>query len=155
MDLCGGNLIPVVNDNGRVLVKGDGTPIGGMFAELPEPERSKACCEWLADWIERSAAIQGEGGKPPTYQFSELRNIVRDQLKGQERAVMDGLCDAGGEKSLADIKMLCGWLDPIESCWNSLRLRLNKKLHSYGWKIITHDRVARLKTITTHPSKGT
>lgn len=45
---------------------------------------------------------------------------------------------------MADLKTLCDWQDPSESAWNSLRMRLNKKLEAHGWKVKTHGRAARL-----------
>lgn len=81
--------------------------------------------------------------------YAALRAFARNRLKGQERAVIEALCDAGGELSLSDIKTLCDWQDPIESAWNSLRMRLNKKLESHGWKVRTHGRAAILKKLDT------
>jgi len=94
---------------------------------------------WYAAETQQSA-----GGKPPADPFADLRNYARTKLKGQERAVVEALCDAGGELPLADVKTLCDWQDPIESAWNSLRMRLNHKLESHGWKLKTQGRTARL-----------
>lgn len=97
-------------------------------------------------------ANAAEGGKPgtvakpesPADPFAELRQFARTELKGQERAVIEALCDAAGELPLTDVKALCNWQDPIESAWNSLRMRTNKKLELQGWKVITRGRSARL-----------
>ena len=83
-----------------------------------------------------------EGGKPADA-YAELRRLARD-LSKQERAVTEALCDVGGELPLADVKTLCDWQDPIESAWNSLRTRLNKKLEPHGWTLKTKGRAARL-----------
>jgi hypothetical protein len=88
-------------------------------------------------------SAQGEGGKPVADGFADLRRLARD-LSKQERAFVEALCDAGGELSLVDVKTLCDWQDPIESAWNSLRTRLNKKLESHGWKVTTKGRAARI-----------
>jgi len=76
--------------------------------------------------------------------FADLRRFARAQLKGQERTLIEALCDAGGELPLADVKAMFDWQDPIESAWNSLRIRLNKKLEPHGWKVKTQGRAARL-----------
>lgn len=81
--------------------------------------------------------------------YAALRAFARNRLKGQERAVIEALCDAGGELSLSDMKTLCDWQDPIESAWNSLRIRVNKKLQSHGWKVRTQGRAAILKKLDT------
>jgi hypothetical protein len=79
--------------------------------------------------------------------FAEPRQFVRSKLKGLERKVMEALFEASGELPLANVKTLCEWSDPIESVWNSLRLRLNKKLASLGWVLKTEGRKARLSKI--------
>jgi hypothetical protein len=90
---------------------------------------------------------QGEGEKPKPADdpYADLRQFGRNTLKGQERAVIEALCDAGGELTMADVKMLCEWEDPIDDAWNSLRKRLNNKIRPHGWNLETHDRRARLK----------
>jgi hypothetical protein len=88
---------------------------------------------------------EGEKPKPPDDPYADLRDFACSELKGQERAVIEALCDAGGELTMADVKTLCEWEDPIDDAWNSLRKRLNNKIRPHGWNLETHDRRARLK----------
>lgn len=90
-----------------------------------------------------NATTRDEAEKPPPDPYAELRRLARG-LSKQERAVIEALCDARGELSLADVKTLCDWHAPIESAWNSLRMRLNKKLTSHGWEVKTQAGTARL-----------
>jgi hypothetical protein len=160
-DLCGGNMVMGnlrgEDARGRIIFE-DSRNSGGLMPriavghlDLPHKERCAATCEWLADLIERAAAAptkQGEGEKPPADPFAELREFAHAHLKGQGRAVIEALCAAGGELPLADVKTLCDWQDPIDDTWNSLRQRLNAKIIVHSWKLVTHDRKARLEHAT-------
>lgn len=85
------------------------------------------------------------GETPPAKDdYAKLRKFAGDNLRGLGRAVIEALCNAGGELPLADIKALCKWPGSIDDSWNSLRKRLNKKITSLGYELTTHDRKARL-----------
>ena len=75
--------------------------------------------------------------------YAPLRDLAREQSK-QLRSVLEALCDQAGELSLGDVKALCQWSDPIESAWNSLRMRLNRELAPLGWGVCTKAGRARL-----------
>jgi hypothetical protein len=117
----------------------------GMLAHLDSLATSNMA---MRQSVVDLAARLGGGTTPlssgPADPFVDLRRFARTELKGQERAVIEALCDANGELSLADVKARCDWQDPIESSWNSLRTRLNKKLGRLRWRLITRDRTARL-----------
>lgn len=68
--------------------------------------------------------------------YAALLSFARADLKGQERAVIDALCDAGGELPIADLafKAGVGWDDPFQGFKDSQR-RLNPKLRPAGWRL--------------------
>jgi hypothetical protein len=74
---------------------------------------------------------------------ADLRKFAHS-LSRQERIALEAICDAGGVLSLKVVGKLCGWDDPIDDSWNSLRQRLNKKLTSRGWRIRTKNQAAHL-----------
>lgn len=89
-------------------------------------------------------ANAAEGGKPgtvakpesPADPFAELRQFARDELKGQERAVIEALCDAAGELPLTDLAVVngVGWDDPFQGFKDAQR-RLKPKLQRIGWTL--------------------
>jgi len=97
---------------------------------------------------------QGEGEKPPPDQFADLRRFTRDKLKGQERAVMEALCDAGGEVPIADlaVKDGVGWDDPKRGFTNAQR-RLKDKLSGQGWRLFRHDNAAKLLAVNARKTR--
>ena len=93
---------------------------------------------------------------PPPDPYAELRVFARDQLKGQERAVIEALCDAGGEMAIADLATKPGvdWSIPKVGFTNAQR-RLKKRLKRLGWVLSRHDNTARLRPAkTTAPAKA-
>jgi hypothetical protein len=68
--------------------------------------------------------------------FADLLEFARTRLKGQERAVIEALCDAGGELPIADLAVLggIGWDDPFQGFKDAQR-RLNLKLKPEGWRL--------------------
>jgi hypothetical protein len=68
--------------------------------------------------------------------FAGLLEFARTKLKGQERAVIEALCDAGGELPIADLAVLdgVGWDDPFQGFKDAQR-RLNPKLKPEGWRL--------------------
>jgi hypothetical protein len=79
--------------------------------------------------------------------FGDLRRFAQDQLKGHQRRVLEALC-VDGELPLETVRMICDWMPPIESAWNSLRCNLNQKLRSHGWQIKTLDHTAKLVNLS-------
>jgi hypothetical protein len=92
----------------------------------------------------------GEGGKLAADPYADLRQFARDELKGQERAVIEALCDAGGTLRLADLAVKSGvnWTDAKEGFKNA-RDRLNGKLKNQGWVISRYDNQAKLRRKTS------
>jgi hypothetical protein len=68
--------------------------------------------------------------------FADLLEFACAKLKGQERAVIEALCDAGGELPIADLAVLggIGWDDPFQGFKDAQR-RLNPKLKPEGWRL--------------------
>jgi hypothetical protein len=80
----------------------------------------------------------------------EISNGLRDaakalHLKGNQAAIVEMLCDAGGKVSLADLAIKCGWSAPYTNTWNSTRCKLNRKLNKYGYRLETFDMNAVVK----------
>lgn len=75
--------------------------------------------------------------------FAELRRFAADRLKGQERATIEALCDAGGALPLGDLAIAAGWNHPQKS-FESVQRRLNQKLRRHKYRISRHDNAARL-----------
>lgn len=93
-------------------------------------------------------AAPDEGGTPVVDPFAGLREFARNQLKGQERAVIEALCSAGGEMPIADLAVKGGidWDNEVEGFRNAQK-RLNPKLKKIGWTMVRHDNAANLKQI--------
>jgi hypothetical protein len=83
----------------------------------------------------------------PADPYADLRRFARADLKGQERAVIESLCDAGGELTIADlaVKDGVGWSDPFQGFKDAQR-RLNPKLKPRGWRLERQNNAARLVT---------
>jgi hypothetical protein len=66
-------------------------------------------------------------------------------LKGQERAVVEHLCNAGGELPISDLAHMEGvdWSDPIQG-FKNLQRRLLPKLKPFGWELRRQNNTARL-----------
>ncbi len=100
------------------------------------------------------AARESEGGMPPTNlrqyakPFDTLRSFAAARLKGQERAVIEALCDANGELPIADLAVKEGvdWTDSIQGFKNS-RNRLTPKLRKQGWRLRQQNLNAKLMVI--------
>lgn len=92
-----------------------------------------------------AGAEESEGEKPPADTYADLRRFARAELKGQERAVIEALCDAGGELPIADLAVTdgVGWDDPKRGFTNAQR-RLKGKLSRQGWTLIRHSNAAKL-----------
>jgi hypothetical protein len=99
----------------------------------------------------QAGGMTDEGPKPPADPYDDLRQLAR-KLSKQESNFIEAICNAKGELRLADVKTLNDWQEPIESAWNSLRSRLNKKLKPVSWKVIVKAKVARLTKLV--PEKG-
>ena len=89
-------------------------------------------------------AGQSEGGTPAD-PYAELRAFARDKLRGQERAVIEALCAAGGELSIADLAVKPGVnFSDSESGFKAVRRRLNPKLKKRRWILSRVDNTAKL-----------
>jgi len=90
----------------------------------------------------------GQEAKSPADRFAQLRRFARSNLKGQERAVIEALCDAAGELPLADLAVTdgVGWDDP-KTGFKSAQRRLNIKLSREGWNLTRHDNAAKLLAV--------
>ena len=91
----------------------------------------------LNAWIKIAQALDLKpvtDGIPDPY--AVLRRFALTGLKGQERAVIDALCDAGGELLVANLAVRdgVGWEDPFQGFKDAQR-RLNPKLMSKGWRV--------------------
>jgi len=82
---------------------------------------------------------------PPPDPFADPRKFAHAELKGQERAVIEALCDAGGELPIADLAAVggVGWDDPFNGFRNAQQ-RLNPKLKSLGWTLMRQNNAANL-----------
>ena len=78
--------------------------------------------------------------------FAELRQFACNDLKGQERAVIEALCDAGGELPIADlaVKPGVGWEDAYKG-FESVQRRLSPKIKKQRWKLTRQNNTATLK----------
>ena len=89
-----------------------------------------------------------EGEKLLPDPFVGLLEFARTRLKGQERAVIEALCDAGGELPIADLAVLggIGWDDPFQGFKDAQR-RLNPKLKPEGWRLERRNNAGFLVTL--------
>jgi hypothetical protein len=114
-------------------------PILGQVLDLPNVEA-------VLTVPSPNGAQQSEGEKPkPADPFAELRTLARTKLKGQERAVIEALCDAGGELPIADLAILdgVGWDDPFNGFRNAQQ-RLKRKLKRLKWTLNRQRNAAKL-----------
>jgi hypothetical protein len=91
---------------------------------------------------------QAEGSNPPgdpPDKFAELLTFARDNLKGQERAVIEALCASNGELPIPDLAVKNGvnWEDAFKGFKNA-QDRLNPKLKATGWKLTRLENKAKL-----------
>ena len=106
------------------------------FAEIP---KAKQATEAVGNKAEKP------GADDP---FADLRRFARTKLKGQERAVIEALCDAGGELPIADLAVKDGvdWNDEFDGFKNAQR-RLNPKLKRICWRLSRQSNAATLDRI--------
>jgi hypothetical protein len=122
--------------------------------DLPHNERCAASCEWLADIIESASVTSsppiddsnGEG--KPADSYRELRRYAREELKGQERSVIEELCNSNGVLPIADLALKpgVGWNDP-EQGFKDVQRRLNPKLKKQKWRLFRRNNAANLATL--------
>ena len=93
---------------------------------------------------DQGGAGQDEGGTPAD-PYAELRAFARNRLRGQERAVLEALCDANGELSIVDLATKSGvnWTKAKEQ-FKDVRRRLNPKLNKRRWILNRVDNTAKL-----------
>jgi hypothetical protein len=89
-----------------------------------------------------------QGGTPPADPYADLRRFARVELKGQEKAVIEALCDAGGELLIAAlaVKDGVGWEDAFKGFAN-VQQRLNPKLKSHRWTLVRQGNAAKLNSM--------
>jgi hypothetical protein len=116
-------------------------PILGQVLDLPDLEAALR--------VEPAApspnGTQQSEREKPADPFAELRVFARTKLKGQERAVIEALCDAGGELPIADLAILdgVGWDDPCSGFRNAQQ-RLKRKLKRLKWTLNRQAGAAKL-----------
>jgi hypothetical protein len=117
-------------------------PILGAVLDLLDLEA--ALCAEPATAVPLPTGAQQKPDDP----FAELREFARTKLKGQERAVIEALCDAGGELPIADLAVEDGvsWDDPVQGFKNAQR-RLNRKLKLKGWRLERQNNAGFLKAV--------
>jgi hypothetical protein len=123
-----------------------------IMPRLAELERVRP--ELVAEYFRtvKDSTGQGEGSPPPAGPYADLRQLASDQLKGQERAVVEALCDAGGKLLLTALafKKGVGWEDP--PCgFSNVQRRLKPKLKRAGWAVERCDNSAHLVKLKAHP----
>jgi hypothetical protein len=108
--------------------------------------KEPAGAKQLAGHANRDETPQREGETMPASPFADLRQFARAELKGQERAVIDALCDANGEMRIADlaVKDGVGWDNPFQGFRNAQQ-RLNRKLKPRRWRLARQNSAAQLK----------
>ncbi len=81
----------------------------------------------------------------PIDSFAELRKFAQDKLKGQERAVIEALCNAAGTLPIADLALKggVGWDDPTQGFRNAQQ-RLSPKLKPLCYTLVRQDGAAKL-----------
>ena len=118
---------------------------GKIFARAVELQND---LNRIAVLIGAAETRQNEGSKPDADAdpFVKLRDFARGKLKGQERAVVEALCDVGGELPIVDLAVKDGidWGDEAEGFKNVQR-RLKSKLKRIGWTISRQNNAARLR----------
>jgi hypothetical protein len=106
----------------------------------------------------KQSKAPSEGDTPPdsppppkdgsTGPHADLRDFARKNLKGKEQAVIEALCDANGERPIADlvIKAGLGWVgwDGQTKGFKNVQRRLNPKLKPEGWRLERRKNAATL-----------
>jgi hypothetical protein len=94
-----------------------------------------------------AGAGEVEGVNAVADRYADIRQFARSNLKGQERAVVEALCDARGELPIPDlaVKDGVGWGDPFQG-FKDVKRRLAPKLKRRGLRLERHDNSARLVT---------
>jgi hypothetical protein len=105
--------------------------------------------EWWDSRAVAGEATQGQGHSPGTDPFADLRRFARDRLKGQERAVIEALCTAGGELPIEELAIdpSVDWSDPFKG-FESAQRRLNPKIAKHGWRLTRQGNAAHLMNIS-------
>jgi len=91
----------------------------------------------------------GEGRRAPgaVSRWESLRGLIGSlKLKGNERAVVEAICDGDGSASVEDLGVELEWMNPDDNC-NSTLKRLKPKLKRHGWQLYRHDGSARAEQI--------
>jgi hypothetical protein len=125
------------------------------FEGVPEGEANDRESSYLRStpalqkwWHESLTEAGNEEVKQAACLFGELRQYARKQLKGQERAVIEALCDSHGELPIPDLALKDGveWDDPFQG-FKDVRYRLKPKLKRKGWQLERQNNAARLVKI--------
>lgn len=107
--------------------------------------------QYLEAWLHAPANPKVESRQLPLPPdpFADLRQFAREELRGQQRAVVLALCDAKGELLIADLALKedVGWEDPIDG-FKGVQRNLNPKLKKRKpsrWRLERHNNAARLR----------
>jgi hypothetical protein len=120
-----------------------------LLLPMSDGLRDRLRDELVAAILANTTALpaEGQGRQKPRADdpFADLRRFARARLKGQERAVIEALCDAGGELPIADLAVLDGvsWDDPFNGFRNAQQ-RLNPKLKPLRWTLVRQSNAAKL-----------
>jgi hypothetical protein len=86
----------------------------------------------------------------------EVRAFAAAELKGKQRAVVEAVCDGGGEMPLADLAVRpdVEWgARDFDDSWNSLKKAVKAKLRKVGYQLERNGNAARLVRLTTPRQK--
>jgi hypothetical protein len=133
---------------------GDPPPVQSLEADSPSPPGAPSVVpvgrqtNTEEDGPRSGAIVQPSGDcgeEVNAGPFSSLREYARRELKGKERAVIESLCERGGELRLPDLAVVAGvdWSNPTEGFKDTAR-RLKPKLKRIGWLLFRQDGAARL-----------
>lgn len=117
--------------------------------ELAEPVRRYCNLQSWQEVFAQAADLSSGLDETPSEDYAVLSKWVADNLKGKQRRVMELLIEHNGRLPIVDLATDSGvgWTAPYDEAWNSIRSKLNAKLHKIGWRTSRHSNEARLFTI--------
>jgi hypothetical protein len=126
----------------RTVVGLDGTDLGTDITPIRRLVINRAA------WDEIAGQGEGERKGENADRWKALRDFAGCELKGQERAVIEALCDADGQLKTADLGVKGGvnWSDAKKQFKDAQR-RLNPKLKALGWRLIRNNNAAVLTAL--------
>ncbi len=90
--------------------------------------------------------LTADGERQRADQYKDIRAFAKENLKGQERATVEALCDAGGELPIADLALKPGvsWAVPFEGFKGTQRRLHKKTAFVKRWRLERKDNVAHI-----------